>query len=411
MIFEAIQMLHVRHHFPSLKESIRGIPLIYLDSAATSLKPRCVIDAVSHFYATQNSNVHRGVHYLSGVASDLYDATRIKCQHFINAEFAHEIIFCSGTTEAVNLVAATYGRANVKSGDEILVTEMEHHSNIVPWQVLAEEKSATLKVMPVDSNGNLVLDTIHSLINSKTKIVALTHVSNVLGTVNNIKYITDIAHLYGAKVFVDGAQSASHMKIDVKDLNCDFYAFSGHKVYGPTGIGVLYGKSELLDSMPPYHTGGGMIRSVSFNKTSYAELPNKFEAGTPHIAGVVGLGTAIDFLCDLYNCGLERHEQDILIYASQALSEIDGLRIVGTSKNKHSVISFTLRDIHAHDIGTILDSKGIAIRTGHHCAEPLHHKLGLTSTARASFACYSTKSEVDSLVKALDKVKRIFAKS
>jgi len=398
----------VRRDFPILSEPVYGKPLSYLDSAATSQKPQRVIDAMSRFFSKDNANVHRGVHYLSERATEAYEDARAKVQHFLNAEHAHEIIFVRGTTEAVNLVAQTYGKTHVTEGDEVLITAMEHHSNIVPWQMLCEEKRARLRVAPINDAGELLLEELEKLISPKTKLVAVTHVSNVLGTINPIRRIVEMAHSRGARVLVDGAQAAPHLKVDVQALGCDFYAFSGHKMYGPTGIGVLYGKSELLEEMPPYQGGGDMILSVSFEKTVYSKPPNKFEAGTPNLAGAVGLAAAVDFLAGLPHDALVVHEHDLLAYGIRALSGVPGLRLIGTARSKESVISFVLDDVHPHDIGTILDREGVAIRTGHHCAQPLMHRLGVAATARASLACYSRREDFDALVAGLGKVREVF---
>ena len=397
-----------RRDFPILKERIHGKPLIYLDNAATSHKPQAVIDALVRFYAKDNANVHRGVHQLAERATNEYEGARGKVQRFLNAEHASEVIFVRGTTEAINLVAQTYGKANVGEGDEVLVTAMEHHSNIVPWQMLCEEKGARLRVAPINDTGELLLEEFDKLIGPKTRLVAVTHVSNVLGSINPIRRIVEMAHARGACVLVDGAQAAPHLKVDVQALGCDFYALSGHKMYGPTGIGVLYGRSELLDEMPPYQGGGDMILSVSFEGTVYNKAPNKFEAGTPNMAGAVGLGAAIDYLAGLDHDALAAHEDGVLAYGTRALREIPGLRLVGTAPAKASVLSFVLDGIHPHDIGTILDREGIAIRAGHHCAQPLMKRLGLGATARASLACYSTRDDIDALVTGLRKVQEVF---
>jgi len=398
----------VRRDFPILRENVHGKPLVYLDSAATSQKPQAVIDAMSHFFLKENANVHRGVHCLAERATDAYEGARAKVKHFLNAQDVHEIVFVRGTTEAINLVAQTYGKTHVGADDEVLITAMEHHSNIVPWQMLCEEKRARLRVAPITDAGELVLSELEKLIGPKTKLVAITHVSNVLGTVNPIRQIVEMAHAHGARVLVDGAQAAPHLMVDVQALGCDFYAFSGHKMYGPTGIGVLYGRSELLDEMPPYQGGGDMILSVSFEKTVYNKPPGKFEAGTPNMAGAVGLGAAIDFLASLERDALSAHEQDVLDYGIRALAEVPGLRLIGTASGKVSVISFELDDVHPHDIGTILDREGVAIRTGHHCAQPLMNRLGVPATARASLACYSTRQDIDALVSGLGKVREVF---
>lgn len=398
----------VRQEFPILKETVYGKPLIYLDSAATSQKPQRVIDAMSRFFLRENANVHRGVHYLSERATEAYENARVKVARFLNVKSPNEIIFVRGTTEAVNLVAATFGRAQVGKGDAVLITAMEHHSNIVPWQMLCEEKGAHLRVAPIDDAGALLLSEMDRLITPKTKLVAVTHISNVLGTINPIEQIVKMAHAKGARVLVDGAQAAPHMAIDVQALNCDFYAISGHKMYGPTGIGALYGKSELLDAMPPYQGGGDMILSVSFEKTVYNKPPNKFEAGTPNMAGAVGMAAAIDFLVGVEQHSLSTHEHDVLAYGTAELSKLPGLRLIGTASAKSGVLSFVLDDIHPHDIGTILDREGIAIRTGHHCAQPLMDRFGLPATARASLACYNTRHDIDALVAGLSKVREVF---
>jgi cysteine desulfurase/selenocysteine lyase len=401
-------VVRVRQDFPILEEQVHGKPLVYLDSAATSQKPRAVIDATSRFFLKENANVHRGVHYLSERATDEYEGARAKVQRFLNARHAHEIIFVRGTTEAVNLVARTYGKKHVGEGDEVLITAMEHHSNIVPWQMLCEEQGARLRVAPIDDAGALLLEEFEQLVGPRTKLVAVTQVSNVLGTINPIRHIVEIAHARGVPVLVDGAQAAPHLELDVQALGCDFYALSGHKMYGPTGIGVLYGRTELLEEMPPYQGGGDMILSVTFEKTLYNKLPYKFEAGTPNMAGAVGLAAAIDYLAGLDRVGLTTHEQDVLAYGTRALSEIPGLKLIGTADPKASVLSFVLDGIHPHDIGTILDREGIAVRTGHHCAQPLMQRLGVAATARASLACYSTRQDIDALVAGLTKVQEVF---
>lgn len=399
----------VRADFPILSAQVHGKPLVYLDNAATTQKPQAVIDAISHYYTHENANIHRGVHHLSQVATDSYEAARQTVQRFLNAADQREIIFVRGTTEGINLVAQTYGRANVGAGDEIIISAMEHHSNIVPWQILCEEKGARLRIAPINDEGELLLDEFEALLNAKTKLVAVAHISNALGTVNPIARIVELAHSRGIPVLVDGAQAAPHLPVDVRALDCDFYAFSGHKIYGPTGIGVLYGKRELLEAMPPYQGGGDMIRSVTFEKTLYNQLPYKFEAGTPHIAGVVGLGAALDYVSNL---GLEAalaHEQDLLEYGTKALEAVSGLRLVGTAKKKAGVLSFVMENIHPHDIGTILDQEGIAIRTGHHCAQPVMQRFGIPATARASLAIYNTKTDIDALVAGIQKLKEVFA--
>ena len=399
----------IRQDFPILKQLAYGKPLAYLDNAATSQKPKSVIDAITHYYTTDNSNIHRGVHLLSERATQQYEEAREKVRQFINAREKREIIFVRGTTEALNLVAQSYGRANVNAGDEVLITALEHHSNIVPWQILCSEKSARLRVAPINDEGEVLLDDFADLINERTKLVSIAHVSNALGTINPVREMVELAHRRGVPVLVDGAQAAPHTQIDVQDLDCDFYAFSGHKVYGPTGIGVLYGKPELLEAMSPYQGGGDMIASVSFEKTTYNTLPYKFEAGTPNIAGTIGLGAAIDYVSEIGVDSIARHEHDLLSYGTELLSKIPGLRLIGTAKKKAGVLSFVLEGIHPHDVGTVLDREGIAIRTGHHCAMPLMDRFGVPATARASLAVYNTREEIDSLVAGIHKVKEVFA--
>ena len=399
----------VRADFPILSRQVHGLPLVYLDNAATAQKPQAVIDAISHYYAFDNANIHRGVHLLSEFATDAYEAARLTVQRFLNAEDRREIIFVRGATEAINLVAQTYGRVHVGAGDEIIISAMEHHSNIVPWQMLCEEKGARLRIAPINDNGELLLDEFEALMSSKTKLVAITHVSNALGTVNPISRVVEIAHRWNVPVLVDGAQAVPHAPVDIRALDCDFYVFSGHKVYGPTGIGVLYGKREFLDAMPPYQGGGDMIRSVTFEKTLYNQLPYKFEAGTPHIAGAIGLGAALDYLTGIGLEDVRAHEQELLAYGTEALNSVPGLRLIGTAKEKAGVLSFVMADIHPHDIGTILDRQGIAIRTGHHCAQPLMQRFDIPATARASLAVYNTASEIDALVAGIHKLKEVFA--
>ncbi|OHC27266.1 MAG: cysteine sulfinate desulfinase [Pseudomonadales bacterium RIFCSPLOWO2_12_59_9] len=398
----------VRQAFPILAESIYGKPLIYLDSAATSQKPQVVIDAMSRFFLKENANVHRGVHYLSVRATEAYDQARAKVQGFLNAEHVEDIVFVRGTTEAVNLVAQTYGKVHVQAGDEVLISAMEHHSNIVPWQMLCEQTGARLRVAPINDAGELQLAELERLIGPRTKLVAVAHVSNVLGTVNPIQRIVQLAHAWGARVLVDGAQAAPHLQVDVQALDCDFYALSGHKMYGPTGIGVLYGRRELLEAMPPYQGGGDMILSVSFEKTLYNKPPYRFEAGTPNMVGAIGLGAAIDFLAALGPKAIAAHEQGVLAYGQRALAAVPGLRLIGTAADKVGVLAFVLDGIHPHDIGTILDREGIAIRTGHHCAQPLLQRFGLAATARASLGCYSREQDIDALVAGLAKVQELF---
>jgi cysteine desulfurase/selenocysteine lyase len=399
---------HVREDFPALRQKVHGKPLVYLDNAATSQKPQSVIDRVHHYYASENSNIHRGVHYLSELSTREFERTRTKVQRFINAAEDREIIFVRGTTEAINLVASTFGRQQFKAGDEILISTMEHHSNIVPWQMLCTEKQACLRVAPINDQGELILEEFSKLLSSRTRLVAVTHVSNALGSVNPIKEIVRMSHECRVPVLVDGAQAVPHGQVDVRDLDCDFYAFSGHKVYGPTGIGILYGKAELLENMPPYQGGGDMISSVTFEETAYNKIPFKFEAGTPHIAGVIGLGAAIDYLAATGMDRIAAHERDLLEYATQALSAVPKIRLIGTARQKASVISFVLDGVHPHDVGTILDQEGIAIRAGHHCAQPVMDRFGVAATVRASFGLYNTRQETDALVAALQKVSEVF---
>jgi len=397
----------VRRQFPVLSQRPYGKRLAFLDSGATSQKPQAVIDAVTRFYDRDNSNVHRGVYELAERATAAFEGARKKIARFIGAE-PREVIFTRGTTEGVNLVAQAWGRANVGPGDEILVTEMEHHSNIVPWQILAAEKGAKLVVVPVDDRGEVHLADFERLIGPRTRIVAVTHVSNALGTVNPVKEIARLAHARGVPVLVDGAQAVPHTRVDVRDLDADFYVFSGHKMFGPTGIGVLYGKAKLLEAMPPWQGGGDMILSVSFSGTKFNTIPYKFEAGTPDAAGAVGLGAAVDWLEGLDRAGAEAHERDLLEYATERLQEIPGLRIIGTAPDKAAVISFVMERVHPHDVGTILDREGVAVRAGHHCAQPLMERFGVPATVRASMALYNTREDVDQLVRGLHRVREMF---
>jgi len=399
----------IREDFPILSRRVHGNKLIYLDNAATAQKPEIVIDAVSEYYGSQNANIHRGVHFLSELASGLYEEARSKIRSLINAKSDKEIIFTRGTTESINLVAFSYGRANLKAGDEVLITTMEHHSNIVPWQLICEQTGAKLRVAPIDDNGDVIFEAYQKLLSEKTKIVAMVHISNALGTINPIKKMIEAAHSVDAAVLIDGAQSTAHVSIDVQSLDCDFMAFSGHKMYGPTGIGALYGKQEFLEAMPPYQGGGDMINSVSFEKTTYAELPYKFEAGTPNIVGAIGLGRAIDYIQKIGYAKIGQHHDFLLHYAHQALSAIDKVHIIGNARNKASLVSFVLEGIHPHDIGTILDQNGIAVRTGHHCAQPVMERFKLPATTRASFALYNTKEEIDRLVEGIYGVIKIFS--
>jgi cysteine desulfurases, SufS subfamily len=398
----------IREDFPILNQSIRGQPLIYLDNAATAQKPKSVINSESLFYATDYANIHRGVHALSERSTRAYEDVRNKVQDFINARDRREIIFVRGTTEAINLVAQSYGRIALNAGDEVLITEMEHHSNIVPWQLLCGQSGAALKVVPINDAGELRMEEFERLLSPRTKIVAVCHLSNALGTLNPVQQIIELAHAHKVPVLVDGAQAAPHFPVDVQALDCDFYAFSGHKLYGPSGIGVLYGKAELLEAMLPYQGGGDMIRRVTFEKTEYNDLPYKFEAGTPNIAGTIGLGAAIDYVCRIGLHAIVKHEETLLSYATRLASEIPGLRLIGTARHKSSILAFTLEGIHAHDIGTILDHQGIAIRAGHHCAMPIMDHYGVAATARASFAFYNTLDEVDKLIAGIRKVQEVF---
>ena len=398
----------VRKDFPVLSQSVNGKPLVYLDNAASSQVPQLVIDRGSKYLAEEHSNIHRGVHYLSQHATTAYEAAREKIKRFINAKEAKECIFVRGTTEGINLVAASYGRKFIGEDDEIVVSQMEHHSNIIPWQQVAEEKGAKIRVIPMNEHGELIIDEYENLLNERTRIVAVAHVSNSLGTVNPIKEMVATAHKFGVPVCVDGAQSVPHFPVDVQDLDCDFFAFSGHKMFGPTGSGILYGKREWLDKMPPYQTGGGMIRSVSFEKTTFAPIPDKFEAGTPAIAAGIGLGAAVDYISARDFKAAAAYEHKLLEYATQRLSDIPGVKIIGTAANKASVLSFTIEGVHPHDIGTILDQDGIAVRAGHHCAQPVMQFFDVPATARASFAFYNTREEVDKLADAIQKVIEVF---
>lgn len=399
----------VREDFPILNSTVRGKRLVYLDNAATTQKPYQVIDRIKRYYEYQNSNVHRGVHYLSELATQQYENARETVRKFINAESTEEIIFTRGTTEAINLVANSFGKLNISEGDEIIITEMEHHSNIVPWQILCEDRKAVLRVIPFDDNGELIIDEFEKMLNEKTKLVSIVHISNSLGTVNPVKTIIEMAHSYAIPVLVDGAQSIMHNKIDVQELGCDFFVFSGHKVYGPTGIGVLYGRKDLLKDMPPYQGGGDMIKAVTFSKTTYNDLPYKFEAGTPNIEGAIGLATAIDYINNLGLDGIAQYENELLQYTKEKLSQISQLRIIGTAKEKGPIISFILDSIHPHDIGTILDFEGIAVRTGHHCTQPVMEHFNIPATTRASLCFYNTKEEIDLLYDGIQKVIKVFS--
>ncbi len=404
----AYDVARVRADFPILSTRVHGKPLVYLDNAATTQKPRSVIDAVRAYYESMNSNIHRGVHHLSEVATRAYEDSRVKVARFLNAADPREIVFVRGATEAINLVARSFAAPRLAPGDEILLTHLEHHSNIVPWQILRDEKGAVLKVAPIDDRGEVVLEEFEKLLSPRTRIVSLAHVSNALGTILPLGTMIDMARRRGVPVLVDGAQAAPHLEVDVRALDCDFYALSGHKVYGPTGIGVLWAKAAHLEAMPPYQVGGDMILSVSFEKTVYNRIPHKFEAGTPHIEGVIGLAPALDYVAGLGLGAIAAHERDLLSYATQALSEVRGLRLWGTAREKAGVLSFTLEGVHPHDVGTILDQEGIAIRTGHHCAQPVMDRFGIPATARASLGLYNTREEIDALVKGLRKVGEVF---
>ena len=404
-----LDVAKIREDFPILKQMVNGKPLVYLDNAATSQKPQVVIDTLVRYYTTENSNVHRGVHTLSQMATEEYEGARAKLRQFLNAAEDHEIIFVRGTTEGINLVAQTYGRQNIGDGDEIIISAMEHHSNIVPWQILCQERGARLRVIPINDDGELLLDEYEKLLGPRTKLVSIVHQSNALGTINPVEQIVAMAHSRGVPVLLDGAQSAPHMPIDVRKLDCDFFVFSGHKLYGPTGIGILYAKAELLEAMPPYQGGGEMIKSVTFEKTIYNDLPNKFEAGTPNIAGAIGLGTAVDYVTSIGLDRIHAYEHELLAYGTQCLSDIGCLRIIGTAQEKAGVLSFVMDGVHPHDIGTILDNEGIAIRAGHHCTQPLMERFGIPATARASVAFYNTREEIDALVKGIDRVIEVFS--
>ena len=403
-----LDVARIREDFPILKQQVHGKPLVYFDNAATSQKPQVVIDTLNRYYATENANIHRGIHFLSELATAEYEETRNKVKRFLNASESREIVFVRGTTEGINLVAQSYGRRFFKEGDEVVISAMEHHSNIVPWQMLCEQVGARLRVIPMNHDGELLLDEYERLLGARTKLVSVAHVSNALGTVNPIGRIIESAHRRNIPVLVDGAQAAPHMKVDVQELDCDFYAFSGHKLFGPTGIGVLYGKARHLEAMPPYQGGGDMISLVTFEKTHYNVIPFKFEAGTPHIAGVIGLGAAIDYVSGIGLDAVAAYEGEVLAYATAQLSTIKGLRIIGRAKEKASVLSFVLEGVHPHDIGTVLDREGVAIRAGHHCAMPVMQRFGVPATARASFAFYNTREEVDVLVRAVRKVLKVF---
>jgi cysteine desulfurase / selenocysteine lyase len=398
----------VREDFPILGRTVKDRPLVYLDNAATSQKPRAVIDAVTRYYTQTNSNVHRGLHELSEKATAAYEGARATVRRFINAAEEREIVFVRGTTEAINLVAGAWGRTGVRKGDEVLLTEMEHHSNIVPWQMLCERNGARLRVAPIDDAGTLRLDALRDLVGPRTRIVALAHVSNALGTVNPVREITRLAHERGALVLLDGAQAVPHMPVDVREIGCDFYAFSGHKMFAPTGIGILYGRADLLEAMDPWQGGGDMISTVSFEKTTYKHAPHRFEAGTPDIAGAIGLGAAIDYIASIGWPAIEAHEGELLEYATRSIAAVPGVSVLAAGAPRVGVVSFVVDGVHPHDVGTILDMQGVAVRAGHHCAQPLMDRLGLPATARASLAFYNTREEIDALVAGLAKVREVF---
>ena len=398
----------IREDFPILRKKVHNKNLVYLDNAATTQKPTYVIDKVNKYYTTMNANIHRGVHALSQEATEEFEGARIQIKQFINALGKNEIVFTRSTTESINLVASSYGRANIKDGDEIIISQMEHHSNIVPWQLLCKEKNAKLRIIPINDDGELIYEEFEKLVNEKTKFVSIVYVSNSLGTINPVKKIINYAHQFKIPVLVDAAQALNHIHVDVQDLDCDFLAFSGHKIYGPTGIGALYGKVELLDAMPPYQGGGDMISKVTFEETTYNELPHKFEAGTPNIAGAIGLGAAIEYISKIGIDNIKVHEKSLLEYSTKQIEEVPGLRIIGKAKEKTSVLSFVLENIHPHDIGTFLDFEGVAIRTGHHCTQPVMQRYCIPATSRASFAMYNTKEEVDVLVNGLKKIIEVF---
>jgi cysteine desulfurase/selenocysteine lyase len=405
----AFDVARIRADFPILKLTVAGKPLVYLDNAASSQMPQPVIDRLVRYQSTEHANIHRAVHYLSETATAAYEAARTRLQRFVNAREAREVIFTSGTTEGINLVAHGWGRQNIKAGDEIILTVLEHHSNIVPWQMLALEKGAILRVVPINDAGELLVDEYEALFNERTRLVSIGHVSNALGSINPVKQMIAFAHARGVPVLVDGAQAAPHLAVDVQDLDCDFYVFSGHKMCGPTGIGVLYGRAALLEAMQPFKGGGDMIHTVTFEKTTYALIPNKFEAGTPPIAAAIGLGAAVDYLSSIGMPAIAAHEHELLRYATEQLSALPGVRLMGTAKDKAAVLSFAVQGIHPHDMGTLLNQEGVAVRTGHHCAQPLMARLGVVATSRASFAFYNTLADVDALVAGIRSVQKVFA--
>lgn len=408
--FRSFNVDKIRNDFPILTRTVNDKPLVYFDNAATTQKPNIVIDSMTNYYTYENANIHRGLHFLSEVATELYENARLKVKEFINSMSASEVIFTKGTTEGINLIANTMCRADMlKNGDEIIISHMEHHANIVPWQLICERKDIELKVVPINDDGELDFEAYKNLVTEKTKLVSIVHTSNSLGTINPVKEIIDYAHSAGIPVLIDAAQAVAHEKIDVQDLNCDFLVFSGHKLFGPTGIGILYGKTEYLDKLPPYQGGGDMIRTVTFEKTTFDDLPNKFEAGTPNIVGGIGLGVAIKYLNTMNFNDIQSHEKVLLNYATEKMLEIPGLRIIGTAKNKASVISFVINGIHPYDIGTIIDTDGVAIRTGHHCTQPIMDRFNVPATARASFSLYNTVEEIDVFIDALNKVIKLFS--
>jgi cysteine desulfurase/selenocysteine lyase len=409
MLATGFDVEKIREDFPVLKQTIHGKPLVYFDSAATAQKPFAVIDAIRKFHEVDCANIHRGVHELSQRSTAAYEETRAKTKRFLNARSKSELIFVRGTTEGINLVTSTWGRQNVKEGDEIIISALEHHSNIVPWQMLCEEKGAVLRIIPMNDRGELILEEYEKLLGPRTRMVAVAHVSNALGTIVPVRQIIEMAHRVGSLTLIDGAQAAPHMPVDVQALDADFYTFSGHKVFGPTGIGILYGKMKLLNAMPPYQGGGDMIRTVTFEKTTYNEVPYKFEAGTPNIAGGIGLGAALDYVTHIGLDKIAAYEHELLVYGTAALAQIPGLRMIGTARDKAAVLSFVIEGIHPHDIGTVLDRMGIAVRTGHHCAQPVMDRFQIPATTRASLAFYNTRAEIDALTEGLHKVKEVFS--
>jgi cysteine desulfurase/selenocysteine lyase len=405
----AFDVERVRADFPILRREVRGHPLVYLDNAATTQKPQVVLDALNNYYTDINANVHRGVHQLSELATEAYEGSREKIRRFFNAASTREIVFTRNATESINLIANVFGRWKLAAGDEVVISAMEHHSNIVPWQLICEERNARLRVAPIDDRGELILEELDRLIGPRTKLISIAHMSNALGTINPVKEIVRMAHARGVPVMFDGSQAAYHMRVDVQALDCDFYAATGHKIYGPTGIGILYAKERWLEAMPPFMGGGDMIRTVAFEKSTWNDLPHKFEAGTPDIAGAIGLGAAIDYVQKVGLDAIESHERDLLEYGTAALASVPGLRIIGTARRKASILSFVMEGVHPHDIGTIVDREGVAIRTGHHCAQPLMDRFGIPGTARASLAMYNTREDLDALVRGLKQVRTLFA--